>query len=122
MHIAVRNDLDQDQERILLSACDKAWRRVTQVVVALTPVQHVHARSVVRAHLLGLVCHGERNEDRLASSGRFFDLRTPGLSRLRIRSGTPFAKGRRSNRFLTCLSVKAVPLALGRKRVGSPID
>jgi len=78
MHIAIRNDLDQDQERILLSACDillsacdKAWRRVTRVVVALTPVQHVHARSVVRAHLLGLVRHGERNEDRLASRGVF---------------------------------------------------
>ena len=71
MNIAIRNDLDQDQERILLSACDKAWRRVTRVVVALTPVQHVHARSVVRAHLLGLVRHGERNEDRLASRGVF---------------------------------------------------
>jgi hypothetical protein len=70
MHIAVRNDLDEEQSRILLSACDIAWRRVTQAVT-LTPTQQVYARSAVCAHLLDIVRHGERNEHRLASRGVF---------------------------------------------------
>jgi hypothetical protein len=70
MHIAVRNDLDEEQSRILLSACDMAWRRVNQTVM-LTPMQQVYTRSAVRAHLVNMVRQGERNEHRLASRAYF---------------------------------------------------
>jgi len=70
MHIAARNDLDEEQSRILLRACDLAWRRVTEVVV-LTPMQQAYAHNIVHAHLLRLVRRGERKEQRLASRGVF---------------------------------------------------
>ena len=38
MHIAIRNDLDEEQSRILMAACDLAWRRITEAYV-LTPMQ-----------------------------------------------------------------------------------
>jgi hypothetical protein len=70
MHIAARNDLDEEQSRILLRACDLAWRRVTEAVV-LTPMQQAYAHNIVHAHLLRLVRRGERKEQRLASRGVF---------------------------------------------------
>ena len=70
MHIAIRNDLDEEQSRILMAACDLAWRRIVQANV-LTPMQQPYAQSIVCAHLLRLVRRGERNEARLARRGVF---------------------------------------------------
>ena len=70
MHIAIRNDLDEEQSRILMDACDLAWRRIIQADV-LTSMQQPYAQSIVCAHLLRLVRRGERNEARLASRGVF---------------------------------------------------
>ena len=70
MHIAIRNDLDEDQSRILMAACDLAWRRITEAYV-LTPMQQAYAQNIVRAHLLVLIRRGERHEARLASRGVF---------------------------------------------------
>lgn len=33
MHIAIRNDLDDEQSRILMAACDLAWRGIIQANV-----------------------------------------------------------------------------------------
>jgi hypothetical protein len=74
MYVAARNDLDEKQSRVLLSACNLAWRRVTEAVV-LTPMQQAYAHSIAHsimyAHLLRLVQRGERKEQRLASRGVF---------------------------------------------------
>lgn len=71
MYVAARNDLDEKQSRVLLSACNLAWRRVTEAVVLLTPIQQAYAHSIMYAHLLRLVRRGERKEQRLASRGVF---------------------------------------------------
>ena len=70
MYVAARNDLDEKQSRVLLSACNLAWRRVTEAVV-LTPMQQAYAHKIMYAHLLRLVRRGERKEQRLASRGLF---------------------------------------------------
>ena len=70
MHIAVRNDLDEEQSRILMAACDLAWRRIIQANV-LTSMDQAYAQNIICAHLLRLVRRGERNEARLASRGVF---------------------------------------------------
>lgn len=70
MHIAIRNDLDDEQSRILMAACDLAWRRIIQADL-LTSTQQPYARNIVYAHLLRLVRRGERNEARFASRGVF---------------------------------------------------
>ena len=70
MHIAIRNHLDDEQSRILMAACDLAWRRIIQADV-LTSMQQPYAQSIVCAHLLRLVRRGERNKARLASRGVF---------------------------------------------------
>jgi hypothetical protein len=70
MHIAIRNDLDEEQSRILMAGCDLAWRRITQAET-LTPMQQTYAQNILCAHLLRLVRRGERNETRLASRGVF---------------------------------------------------
>ena len=70
MYVTARNDLDEKQSRVLLSACNLAWRRVTEAVV-LTPIQQAYAHSIMYAHLLRLVRRGERKEQRLASRGVF---------------------------------------------------
>jgi hypothetical protein len=70
MRIAIRNDLDEDQSRILMGACDLAWRRIMQAEL-LTPMQQVHAQNIVCGHLLRLVRRGERNQARLANRGVF---------------------------------------------------
>ena len=60
------------KSRVLLSACNLAWRRVTEAVV-LTPMQqaYAHKTKTMYAHLLRLVRRGERKEQRLASRGVF---------------------------------------------------
>lgn len=70
MHIAIRNDLDEEQSRILMAACDLAWRRIIQANV-LTSMDQLYAQNIICAHLLRLVRRGERNEARLASRGVF---------------------------------------------------
>jgi len=70
MHIAVRNDLDEDQSRILMSACDLAWRRIMEAEL-VTPTQQVYAQNILCGYLLRLVRSGERSERRLASRGVF---------------------------------------------------
>lgn len=70
MHIAIRNDLGEEQSRILMAACNLAWRRIIQADL-LASTQQPYARNIVYAHLLRLVRRGERNEARLASRGVF---------------------------------------------------
>ena len=70
MHIAIRNDLDEEQSRILTAACDLAWRRIIQANV-LTSMDQLYAQNIICAHLLRLVRRGERNEARLAGRGVF---------------------------------------------------
>lgn len=70
MHIAIRNDLDDEQSRILMAACDLAWRRIIQANV-LTSMDQSYAQNIICAHLLRLVRRGERNGARLAGRGVF---------------------------------------------------
>jgi len=70
MHIAIRDDLNEDQSRTLMTACDLAWRRIIEADI-LPPSQQIHAQNVLCTHLLRLVRHGERSETRLANRGVF---------------------------------------------------
>ena len=67
MHIAIRNDLDDEQARTLRAACDLAWCRIIQANV-LTSMDQPYAQNIICAHLLRLVRRGERNEARLAGA------------------------------------------------------
>ena len=70
MHIAIRNDLDEEQSRILMAACDLAWRRIIQANV-LTSMDQPYAQNIICAHLLRLVRRGERNEARWQAAACF---------------------------------------------------
>ena len=70
MHIATRNDLDDEQARILTAACNLACDRMIEAGVLRT-MQQPYAQNLVCAHLHRLVRRGERNEARLASRGVF---------------------------------------------------
>jgi len=73
MHSAIRNDLDENESRILMAAYDLAWRRIMQANL-LTPMQQACAQNmqnILRGFLLRLLRRGERSEARLASRGVF---------------------------------------------------
>jgi hypothetical protein len=44
MHVAIRNDLDEEQSLILMAACDLAWRRIIQANV-LTSMDQPYAQT-----------------------------------------------------------------------------
>ena len=70
MQIAIRNDLNEDQSRTLMLACNQAWSRV--VAANLLPaMQQDWAQNILCTHLLHLVRRGELNVGRLASRGVF---------------------------------------------------
>jgi hypothetical protein len=70
MRIVVRNELDDDQSRVFMAACDLAWRRIMEADV-LPPGEHAHAQNILCSHILRLIRRGERKEARLASRGVF---------------------------------------------------
>ena len=70
MQIAIRNDLNEDQSRTLMIACNQAWGRI--IAANLLPtLQQDEAQDILCTHLLRLVRLGERNIARLASRGVF---------------------------------------------------
>ena len=70
MQIAFRNDLNEDQSRTLMIACNQAWSRIAAANL-LPPAQQDHAQNLLCMHLLRLVRRGELNVGRLASRGVF---------------------------------------------------
>jgi hypothetical protein len=70
MQIVVRNALDAEQSRILLSAYEMAWRRLIEAGV-LTRLEHAKAQNILLSYLRWLVRRGERNEARVATRGVF---------------------------------------------------
>ena len=72
MQIAIRNDLNEDQSRTLMIACNQAWSRV--IAANLLPAvqqDQDHAQNILCTHLLRLVRCGEHDVTRLASRGVF---------------------------------------------------
>lgn len=71
MQTAILSGLDEEQSRILTSACDVTWHRVLEAGLTITPTQKTYMESVLRGHLLRQVRRGERKVTRLASRGVF---------------------------------------------------
>jgi hypothetical protein len=70
MQIAIRNDLNEDQSRTLMIACNRAWSRI--IAANLLPaMEEDRAQNILCTHLLHLVRRGELNVGRLASRGVF---------------------------------------------------
>lgn len=70
MQIAIRNDLNDDQSRTLMLACNQAWSRIIEANM-LPPMQQEQAQNILCMHLLRLVRRGELNVGRLARRGVF---------------------------------------------------
>jgi hypothetical protein len=70
MQIAVHNELDAEQSRVLMAAYDTAWRRIMETDL-LTPTQYAQAQKILCSYLLRLVQRAERKETRLATRGVF---------------------------------------------------
>jgi hypothetical protein len=70
MQIAIRNDLNEDQSRTLMIACNQAWSRIIAANLLPGPQQD-QAQNILCTHLLHLVRRGELNVGRLASRGVF---------------------------------------------------
>ncbi len=71
MQTAILAGLDEEQSRLLMSACDVTWRRVLEAGLIITPMQRTYMESVLRSHLLRQLRRGERKVTRLASRGVF---------------------------------------------------
>lgn len=70
MQVTVRNELDENQSRILVAAYDVAWHRMTKAEV-LVRLQPEFASKILCDHLSRLVRRGEHKVERLAMRGVF---------------------------------------------------
>lgn len=70
MHIAVHNELDEEQSRVLMAAYDLAWRRIVDAEL-LEPTEYARAQNILCNYLLRLLQRGESDVWRLATRGVF---------------------------------------------------